>query len=238
MKLTVLGNNGPYPKANGACSGYLIEHEEIKILLDCGNGVMSNLLNICDVKDLDAIILTHLHPDHISDVFIMRYALHQKGLHIPLYAPSSPVEEFKRLPYKEVFETHEIDENTKITMGRMTITFREFIHVIKNFGICIETEDKKFVYTGDTIYDEKIIEFAKGADMLLIEAGVLDHDLKNNPPHLSAKQACQIGTKSNVNKLLLTHFYPEYSIDDYIKETLQQFDGLLVLAMIMKTYNI
>ncbi len=238
MKLTVLGNNGPYPKANGACSGYLLEHDEVKILLDCGNGVMSNLLNICEVKDLDAIILTHLHPDHISDVFIMRYALHQKGVKIPLYAPSSPIEEFRRLAYKDVFDIREINENTKFVIGELTISFQEFKHVIKNFGICIETQDKKFVYTGDTVYDENIIEFSKGADMLLIEAGVLHRDLKYTPPHLSAKQACQIGKKSEVNKLLLTHFNPEYSVDEYIKETLEEFDGLLMLATIMKSYNV
>ncbi|WP_193708244.1 MBL fold metallo-hydrolase [Alkalibaculum sporogenes] len=238
MKLTVLGNNGPYPTANGACSGYLIEHDDTKILLDCGNGVMSNLLNVCDIMKLDAIILTHLHPDHISDIFIMRYALQRKGIQIPLYAPSSPSDEYKRLEYKNVFDICEIYQDLKLTIGQLSITFREFKHVLRNYGICIETENKKFVYTGDMIYDENIIEFASNSDVLLIEAGVLHRDLKFNPPHLSAKQACEIGKKSKVKKLFLTHFNPEYTIDEYIKESINQFDGLLVLATIMKTYQI
>ncbi|MFZ7121035.1 MAG: MBL fold metallo-hydrolase [Eubacteriaceae bacterium] len=237
MKLTILGNNGPYPKANGACSGYLIEYNETKVLLDCGNGVMSNLLNICNVEDLNAIVLTHLHPDHISDIFILRYALQRKNIQIPLYAPSSPREEFDRLKYKDVFKINEIDENLVLNINELEISFCEFKHVLKNFGICIKSNNKKIVYSGDMVYDEKIYEFAKQADILLIEAGVLEKDLKYNPPHLSAKQACSIGQISKVNKLLLTHFNPEYHLDEYIKEVINQFDGLLVLATIMKTYK-
>lgn len=79
MKLTVLGNNGPFPSPGGACSGYLLEEDSTKILIDCGNGVLSNLQKICPFEDLSAIILTHLHSDHISDLMVLRYAVQIKN---------------------------------------------------------------------------------------------------------------------------------------------------------------
>src|SRR5690554_3434426 len=97
MKLRVLGNNGPYPKAGGTCSGYLLENKNTKVLLDCGNGVFSKFQNVCKLEELDAIVLSHLHPDHISDVFILRYALQFKDLSLKLFAPNEPMYEFERL---------------------------------------------------------------------------------------------------------------------------------------------
>lgn len=238
MKLTILGNNGPYPSAGGACSGYLIEHEDTKILLDCGNGVLSNLLKVCEVEQLDAIILSHLHPDHISDLFVFRYALWPKGKKIPVYAPSSPIEEFERLHYDKAYEMYPIEEHLQMNIGSLSISFSELKHLLQNYGICIEVEGKKFIYTGDTQYDEKVIDFAKDADMLLIECGVLERDLESNTPHLSAKQACKIGKESKAKKLLLTHFHPKYRVDEYIIETINQYDGLLVMTQLMQSYKL
>ena len=75
MKLTVLGTSGPFPRPGSACSGYLLESDNARILLDCGSGVISRLLQICDVSALDAVVLTHLHFDHCSDIGVLRYAL-------------------------------------------------------------------------------------------------------------------------------------------------------------------
>ena len=75
MKLTVLGCYGPYPAAGGACSGYLLEHEGFAVLIDCGNGVLSRLQEFIEPSKLKAIIISHLHSDHCSDLFILRYAL-------------------------------------------------------------------------------------------------------------------------------------------------------------------
>ena len=59
MRLTVLGNWSPYPAAGGACSGYLLEAEDTKILLECGNGITGKLHEYYQAWDLDAIIISH-----------------------------------------------------------------------------------------------------------------------------------------------------------------------------------
>jgi len=94
MKLTILGNNGPYPAPGGACSGYLLESDsgETRLLIDCGTGVLANLLAVCPPKALSAVILSHLHYDHMSDMLPMQYALQfsSRVKSLPVFAPEAP----------------------------------------------------------------------------------------------------------------------------------------------------
>lgn len=217
MKLTVLGCYGPYPIKGGSCSGYLIEEDQSKILLDCGNGVFSNYQKNFSLEDLDAIILSHLHPDHISDIFILRYALEFRKKSIKIFAPNNPHEEFIRLFHKS-YEISIIDSKKSFKIGNMMIHFEKMNHVVPDYAICIEANGKKLVYSGDTSYTQKLIDFSKNADFLLCEAGVLEKDLVNTPPHLSPEQAVEIGERANAKRIMLTHFYPEYSLKMYKEE--------------------
>ena len=98
MELTVLGRYGPYPRAGGACSGYLVRAEGTTLLVDCGAGVLSRLFSVCALCQIDAILLSHLHYDHCADLSVLRYALEQQGargsvaLPVPVYAPDAPAE--------------------------------------------------------------------------------------------------------------------------------------------------
>lgn len=244
MKITVLGNAGPYPGAGGACSGYLLESGEVKVLIDCGNGTLSRLQQITSFLDLDLIILSHLHSDHISDALVLKYALGIQVIKgttkktIPLYAPGFPVEDFERLQFQDAFELHKIEDNLKFIYKNLTIGFMLMDHPIPCYGLEIIGEGKKFVYSGDTKYCKAIFDLSKDADLFLCEAGVLEKDKIHSTPHLSAKEAGLIGTQSKVKKMVLTHFWPEYKLDDIYNEAKTVFKGDLELAKEMKTYNV
>ncbi|MDR7428280.1 MAG: MBL fold metallo-hydrolase, partial [Armatimonadota bacterium] len=75
MRLTVLGRWSPYPPAGGACPGYLVEAAGQRLLLDCGTGTLANLQSIASIFELTAVVITHLHPDHVLDVFVLKQAL-------------------------------------------------------------------------------------------------------------------------------------------------------------------
>ena len=129
MRLIVLGCFGPYPIAGQSCSGYLLQNNDTSILLDCGNGVLSRLRYHMEPWDLDAVILSHLHSDHVSDLMIMRYAImlqrkQEPGRALPVYAPGLPKNEFERLSYKEYVTAEAISETTKLDLGGMQITFQ------------------------------------------------------------------------------------------------------------------
>ena len=87
MDLMVIGCDGTYPSANGACSGYLVRAGDARILMDCGSGVMSKLMALMDPARLSAVILTHWHNDHASDMLVLRYYLQIHKRKLAVYAP-------------------------------------------------------------------------------------------------------------------------------------------------------
>ncbi|KUO73610.1 MAG: MBL fold metallo-hydrolase [Clostridia bacterium BRH_c25] len=245
MKLTVLGNNGPYPKAGGACSGFLLDSGETKVVLDFGNGVLSRLQQYIDIEEISAIILSHLHSDHIGDIMILRYAADIKLMKgqmekpIKIYAPAEPIEEFNRLKYKEALEIIEINPAEKLLIGDLKISFREMVHGFKNYAICIEKNLRKFVYSGDTCLNDELVDFARNADLFICEAGLLERDEKCiRAMHLTAREAAQIAENAAAKRLLLTHFLPGVKLEHYINEATSVYNGIMELAGEGKSYFI
>lgn len=242
MKLTVLGNNGPYPKAGGACSGYLLEEEQTKILIDCGNGVLSALQKVCDLEELNAIILSHLHSDHMSDILVMKYAVGIKKLKgkfngtIPLYLPMEDQELINRLNYNEAFNILPINEGENLNIEGLEIEFKEMTHPVKTYGIKVKNKDRVFVYSADTSYNDGLVEFANEADFFLCESGIMEKDKDENANHLTPKEAGDIATKAKTKRLVLTHFWPEYRLDKIMSEAKESYDSVIELSEAMKTY--
>ncbi len=245
MQITVLGSCGPYPRAGGACSGYLLEDGKHKVLIDCGNGVLSRLFQkINSLEELDAIILTHLHSDHISDALVLRYALainQQKGLiskSIPLYAPLTPNDKYNEIQFMNAFIMNELNSNTIINIGNMKITFASMLHPVETYGVVVERDNKRLVYSSDTKYCDNIIQIANGADLFICECNLLNEDLSEEVYHLSTGQVGEISSMTGVKKLLLTHIYPEYDNNNVLKEVKEKFSGEVEVAEEMKTYQL
>jgi len=230
VQLTVLGCYGPFPPAGGACSGYLLQEDNCNLLIDCGNGVFSRLQEHTDYRELDAVLLSHLHPDHISDLMVMRYAfafaeqgtLRQKPL--PVFAPGEPEQEFERLPYKDVYEVHPLQVEESLQIGPFTIENLAGVHPVPSLSLRFRTSSGLFVYSGDTEYHSSLEKFASDADLFLCEANYREIDIQDGlPNHLSASQAAQIASKAAVKRLLLTHHYPENEQADALVEARKHF---------------
>jgi len=244
MKLTVLGNNGPFPSAGGACSGYLIQEGDVKLLLDCGNGVMSNLQKLMSFEDLDAIILSHLHSDHVSDMMVLRYAIQiktKRGLmdsRMKVFAPAEPADEYGRLDVKDAFDLAPVTGDMVLNFGNLKLTFSEMVHPVKSFAISVDNGSKRFVYSGDTAWNENIISFSKDADLLMLDAGLMSRDkTESNVPHLTARECGIVGREAGAKRLLLTHFWPDYDINDLLLEAKAEFAGVEA-AKLMESYEV
>lgn len=245
MKITILGNSGPYPGIGSACSGYLLEYKDYKILIDCGNGTLSRLQKyIKSFDELDAIILTHLHSDHIADAMVLRYAIginKEKGnieKSIPLYAPMDPQETYVSLQFKDAFIMNKLEETTVLSFDGLRLTFKKMSHPIETYGIMMENEEQKLVYSSDTKLCDNIIELAKNADLLICECGLLERDKSDNIFHLTAKEVGEIATISNTQNLLITHIWPGYKANDLLEEVKTQYKGQVNVAEEYKTYEI
>lgn len=211
MKIEVLGFWGGYPKNGEATSGYLITTDAGQILLDCGSGIMSELSLKSNVEQLSAIIITHLHHDHIADVGIAQYAmvgaLRNKRVmnKLELYAPTEPA---KICEYIQSSQTnfHSINNRKQIEISGMKISFCKVSHTIPCYAVKIEYNGKSFVYSADTAYDTNLIEFAKDVDLFLCEATICEGSTHTiGLGHMDAYEAGEIAKLANVKRLVLTH---------------------------------
>lgn len=216
MKLTVLGCQGPYPAAGGACSGYLLEEGGCRVLIDCGSGVLSRLLRYIRPWELEAVLLSHLHYDHTADLLVARYALEYariKGWRsepLPLCSPPEPAAELQRLLYKENFAPVSLSVADTLQLGPFYFSFLETIHALPCLAMRIESEKGILAYSGDTEYFDGLIDFVAGADLFLCEANFQEADMAAAPSnHLSAAGAARLATRAGVKRLLLTHLHPE-----------------------------
>lgn len=245
VNITVLGNNGPYPAAGGACSGYLIRDGATNLLIDCGSGVISNLQKFVNLEDINAIILTHLHSDHISDMLVLKYAVQIKNMRgtfdkapVNVYLSPEPAEVFAGLKAEGIYDLKPVDENAILSIGDLKIKFKRMKHPYLCYAVSIESKGRRFVFSGDTSMCDEIVEFAKGSDLLMLDSGLLSREKKNNNAvHLTAEECGIIAKQSGAKRLLLTHFWPEHDKNELLGEARRNFEAV-ELAELLATYEI
>lgn len=216
MELTILGRSGPFPAPGEACSGYLLKCGDKNIMLDFGSGVFSRLYGLLPRLDIDIVLLSHLHSDHMADMLILRYALEQLGAHslcrgvpLPVIAPAEPREIFRLLSSGSIFDVTAAKDNTKLRYEGITFTFHRMTHPVETYAISVEYGGKRLLYTGDTGMRHDLVDIASGADMLLADVCYLNEELggKLIAAHLSAAQAGNLAAAANVDMLLCSHLW-------------------------------
>ena len=223
MRLTILGNNGPYPCGGGACSGYLLESDSgnTAILIDCGTGVLANLMGMDALDRLDAVVLSHLHYDHMSDLLPMQYAIqfHPRRHPLPVYAPKTP-EPVRALLDAPCYDLWPCED---ATIGEMRVRFTPARHPVETNAIEVTCDGARFVFTGDSNTNPLVEFFCEGADLLLADAGLSEADWKPAAPHYSAALCGKLAKDAHVKQLVLTHFNPKYDPEDLLNEARREF---------------
>src|ERR1700761_8508199 len=186
VRVTVLGKSPSWQDAAGACSGYLVEQPGLTLLLDCGNGVFSKLRAVRDYRAVDAVVVSHLHADHFLDLVPFSYALanaarsgtlngsHRPALHVPAggrqvlrgIVGSWGSEEL----VDDAFRIVEYRPSDELALGPLHVRFREVPHFIRSHAVELATGDKRFVFGADCAPNPGLVEFAHGADVLMVEA--------------------------------------------------------------------
>ncbi len=224
MQLTILGRNGPFPAPGGGCSSYLLQTNAANILLDCGSGCLSNLQRYAGLTDISAVVLSHLHYDHMGDMLPLKYALSaytKFGLKLnklPVFLPSEPANVFAHLSDCENFELIPIEDGMTAKVEDVFLTFCAMTHPVPCFATKAVCEGKVFVYSGDTNYNESLVPFAEECDTLLLDCAILSKDHKANAPHLSVLQAGDVARGAGVKRLIATHLFPHYSEEEILAE--------------------
>lgn len=229
MRLTCFGRYGPYPKADCACSCYMLAYKDKNVIIDLGCGSLPRVLSKLQVQDIDELILSHLHADHMGDALTLRYALSaakklgKRDIPLRVYLPKEPLAESGLITDSEMIDPTFISDGSNHEICGMGVHFALMPHSVPSYAMSFTAGGRKLVYSGDTSYNENLIIFSSNADMLLIEAAFLSKDKPEKAPHLSAAEAALIGKHANAGKLLLTHIFPEYDEGDILREAREHF---------------
>jgi ribonuclease BN (tRNA processing enzyme) len=214
MRLTVLGCAGSFPGPESACSAYLVEEDGFRLLIDFGSGSLSALQRYAGLRAVDAILLTHLHCDHMLDactyVVVRRYDPSGPLPALPVYAPAGAPDRIAAAysqeegPVDDVYTFYGLQPGT-FPIGPFSVTVDRVNHPVETYGVRLESKGRVLTYSSDTAPCEALVRLAMGADLFLCEASYIDG--VDNPPdlHLTGREAAEVATKAGVGQLLLTH---------------------------------
>jgi ribonuclease BN (tRNA processing enzyme) len=250
MKLTVVGCSGTFPSAESACSSYLVEADDFRLLLDMGNGALGELQRHCGLYDLDAVLLSHLHADHCIDMcgyFVACYYRHDGGKPeaIPVYGPEGTetrlAAAYGDLPddkcMSEVFDFRTLAPGT-LGIGPFTVTIQQVSHPVEAYGIRLEHDGRSLAYSGDTGPTDSLLGLADGADLFLCESS-FTYGKEDVPElHLNGRQAGEYAARARAERLVLTHIPPWTDPQVALADAGRAYPGPIDLARAGAVYRI
>lgn len=243
MRITVLGCWGAYPNPGEATSGYLLQTDKHNILLDCGSGVLANLLKCINKEDIDAVFISHFHHDHSSDIGCLQYAskfakvFKQRDLPLSIYA-NNKSDRFADLSFDEYTVGKAISPDVSLDLDGLKVTFRETVHREYNLAMRFEYKDKVLIYTGDLGPETDLASFCTGADLIICETSLFEHESGLFPGHMTTKETAEMAQSAGAKKLILTHFPHVGDITTMPTEAAKYFSGTIHLAEINRVYEI
>lgn len=255
MRVTVLGKSPAWQDAGGACSGYLIEDASTCVLADCGNGVFGKLRRVRDYTRTDAIVISHMHADHFFDLipyaFALSYAPRQQPVPVARW---SGVEDPPRPPLhlppggtaivngvanaigapdliENAFRVQEYDPDAGLEVGSLKIEFQAVPHYIPTWAMAFNDEaENRFVFGADCRPNDEIVEFAKDADLLMMESTLPRPERSGDRGHLTPEEAGDHANRAGAKRLALTHISDELDLLWAKTEAEDAFGGPVAIA--------
>lgn len=246
MRLSVVGCSGSVPGPQSPASCYLVQAAGFSLLLDLGNGALGPLQALLDVREIDAIVLSHLHPDHCLDMASLVVALGRPNAvaarPITVVADEMAPDRLANVmwpgrPASSLTPLFDFVTDASV-LGPFAVRTVLVNHPVPTRAIRLEHGGASLVYSGDTGPSVELVELARGADVLLCEAAWGGSAPGRPDVHLTGAQAGQHATDAGVARLLITHVPPWESIAQAVDGASTTFDGPIEAVMAGSVYEI
>jgi ribonuclease BN (tRNA processing enzyme) len=222
VKITVLGKSPAWQDTDGACSGYLVQGGGKTVLLDCGPGVFAKLRHHVDYAGVDAVVISHLHADHVLDLVPFASGLRYgpRSARPRLFAPPGALDTFAGMSQATfmtgehielAFEVTIYDPADTLSIGELNVRFQPVPHYIPcNAVEFAATDGARFTFSADCGPNQALCDFAAGTDLLLIEATL---PVSDGEGHLTPREAGEHGARARAKRVVLTHFSDELDVE-------------------------
>lgn len=256
MRLIVLGCSGSTPGPGQPSSGYLLEAGGFALCVELGHGTLAELYPVRDPLTLDALLFSHLHPDHCADfaaLTVLRRWHPEPPVdpyehHLPVYAPKEAPARFAaanapdeadlaKENLTDTYDFHPLAEGVQ-EIGPFTVHAIKVDHPCETYGFRFTHGGRTLAYTADTGVCPALDELAGGADVLLGEASWTHTGNRPAGVHLSGRQLGELAARARVGRLLITHVAPWTAPRDVFAEARAAFDGEIELVTKGGTYPI
>ncbi len=242
MRLTVLGSSGTYPAPSNPASGYLIEGGGARVWCEAGPGSFTALVRQLDLSLLDAVVVSHRHPDHCLDLISAYHAFAygpKPRLGIPVYAPD---EVFPALlsflghradgGFAQIFDLRTVADGDQVTIGDLQVRFVQADHPVPTVASTWTNGHRVLAYSADTGPEGSWPRVASDAHLFLCEASLGSAPPQRLVPHhLTADQAGQIAREQRAKRLMLTHIPPHIDSPQAVAAAERTFDRPVALAV-------
>jgi ribonuclease BN (tRNA processing enzyme) len=216
VKLTVLGGAGAWPPAGGACSGYLIEHAGFRLLVDPGYAIVPRLLELVAAEAIDAVLVSHGHPDHVADLNPLlraRVLRDDPAAALPIHALPGALRAVLALDrpgmLDDAYDLREFGPGDAFSIGPFEVVTRLLPHFLPNAGMRLSAGGQSITYTGDAGPSDDLVDLATGTDLLLAEATFVDRVPDDSVGLLNcAREVGRQAHRAGAARLLLTHLQP------------------------------
>jgi len=239
LTLTVLGCSGTYAAPGGACSGYLVSDGSTTVWLDAGPVTLANLQRHVPLDGVDAVVLSHEHPDHWTDLEgffnVCRFVTGRQGL--PVYAPAGLKERTYNDNEAPYFEWRDVKDGSRTEVGDLIFTFSRTDHGPETLAMRIDGGGRSMGYSADTGPKWSLAELGAGLDLALCEATFLGEQ-EGEAQHLSGRQAGLSAKEAGVKRLLLTHIWPTTDKERSRAEAADAYGDPVELAVTNERYEI
>ncbi len=241
-EIIILGSGTGIPSLKRGSPALFLLSGSSNVLMDSGSGTLRKMLEAgITYQDLDLLLYTHIHPDHVADLVPILFACkytdspRQKDLH----CIGGPRFKHYFFQLKEIYGSWIESQSYQLTLQEassrpirfqdLKILAKPMAHLPESVGYRIELKDgKSIAISGDTDYCKNVVELAFGVDLLVLECSYPDE--KKVEGHLTPSLAGRIGTESNCKRLLLTHFYPPCDRIDILKQCQNTYRGEVILG--------
>jgi ribonuclease BN (tRNA processing enzyme) len=244
LTVTVLGSSGTCSGADNDCSGLLVRSATTTVMLDTGPGTFSNLQRHVDPSQLDAVLVTHSHPDHWLDLPMirnaLRYVFRLDG--VPLYTTRQTLDFADEVSSEDglgsTFEPHVLSDGSEFRVGDLSVRCSRTDHPVETLAMRIDHEDRSFAYTSDTGPGWSLAQLGEGIDLAFSEATYLEGSDDATPVHLSARQAGALAREAGVGRLVITHVLPSGSPGAAAAEAADAYGAPVEVAELHRTFDV